>query len=75
MSNITTDHAITYTNTTLSFWILLTRLLIYFGECIIHLYLAEPVNMARDFSLKRTAMGVMQIGKMNALKSVFFLHC
>ena len=36
-------------NTTLSFWILLTRLLIYFGECIIHLYLAEAVNMARDF--------------------------
>lgn len=37
-------------NTTLSFWILLTRLLnIYFGECIIHLYLSEAVNMARDF--------------------------
>lgn len=36
-------------NTTLSFWILLTRLLIYFGECMIHLYLPEAVNMARDF--------------------------
>lgn len=37
-------------NTTLSFWILLTRLLnIYFGECIIQFYLAAAVNMARNF--------------------------
>ena len=35
-------------NTALSFGILLTRLLIHFGECIIH-YLAEAVNMARNF--------------------------
>lgn len=44
-------------NTTLSFWILLTRLIIYFGECMIHLYLARSRKYGQGFLTEKDRHG------------------